>query len=369
MRIVTDFSITSAPMRARRGWHPGWLFRGSAEGIWLDTADHACLFQDAAGATPVTAPGQTVGLILDKSLGLARGANIGSPADATLIEAPDKASHDAQEDCYQIERDASGGGEVRFDVPADRFVEIDLEVLPDGGGSAVGLRDGSTVLASVGPSHGRTTRILRFPSGTLRINLTSFPLATRFRIHTIRTVAGNHAMQPVTARRPVYQTDGARHWLAFDGIDDFLRFDLGFSADEGFFMAYAGAVTGNGRIINRSSSNSDTWTVASGRWTALFTTTSLDAAGFGFDLTAPHVGAYHATEAQAALLMNGAVGPVDATQGKPVTLNDMAFGARTDGVAAFEGSLSGLIICRGGLAPQEAASALHHLTENTGVPS
>lgn len=33
---------------------------------------------------------------------------------------------------------------------------------------------------------------------------------------------GNHATQTVSTARPVYKTDGILHWLAFDGIDDFL---------------------------------------------------------------------------------------------------------------------------------------------------
>ena len=35
--------------------------------LWLDPSDMSTLFQDAAGTVPVTAPGQPVGLILDKS--------------------------------------------------------------------------------------------------------------------------------------------------------------------------------------------------------------------------------------------------------------------------------------------------------------
>lgn len=33
---------------------------------------------------------------------------------------------------------------------------------------------------------------------------------------------GNHAVQTVSAARPVYRTDGILHWLAFDGVDDYL---------------------------------------------------------------------------------------------------------------------------------------------------
>jgi len=32
MKVVTDLSVTSAPARARQVWHPGWLFRGGAQG-------------------------------------------------------------------------------------------------------------------------------------------------------------------------------------------------------------------------------------------------------------------------------------------------------------------------------------------------
>lgn len=33
---------------------------------------------------------------------------------------------------------------------------------------------------------------------------------------------GQHAIQPVSAARPTYRTDGVKHWLEFDGVDDHL---------------------------------------------------------------------------------------------------------------------------------------------------
>ena len=33
---------------------------------------------------------------------------------------------------------------------------------------------------------------------------------------------GNHAVQTVSAARPVYKTNGVLHWLRFDGVDDYL---------------------------------------------------------------------------------------------------------------------------------------------------
>ncbi len=46
---------------------PRSLFAAGEQGIWLDPSDFSTLFQDSAGTTPVTALGQPVGKILDKS--------------------------------------------------------------------------------------------------------------------------------------------------------------------------------------------------------------------------------------------------------------------------------------------------------------
>lgn len=48
-------------------FNPLSLFAGGEQGFWYDPSDFSTLFQDAAGTTPVTALGQPVGLVLDKS--------------------------------------------------------------------------------------------------------------------------------------------------------------------------------------------------------------------------------------------------------------------------------------------------------------
>jgi hypothetical protein len=49
------------------GFQPSTLFAAGEQGVWYDPSDLATMFQDSAGITPVTAAGQVVGLILDKS--------------------------------------------------------------------------------------------------------------------------------------------------------------------------------------------------------------------------------------------------------------------------------------------------------------
>jgi len=46
---------------------PALLFAASEPGVWCDPSDLTTLFQDTAGTTPVTTPGQTVARINDKS--------------------------------------------------------------------------------------------------------------------------------------------------------------------------------------------------------------------------------------------------------------------------------------------------------------
>lgn len=48
-------------------WIPAGLFAASEQGGWYDPSDLATMFQDAAGTIPVTAVGQPVGRINDKS--------------------------------------------------------------------------------------------------------------------------------------------------------------------------------------------------------------------------------------------------------------------------------------------------------------
>jgi len=48
-------------------WTPLQIFLSGVLGVWFDPSDLSTLFQDAAGTIPVTADGDPVGLMLDKS--------------------------------------------------------------------------------------------------------------------------------------------------------------------------------------------------------------------------------------------------------------------------------------------------------------
>jgi hypothetical protein len=61
--------LSSTTLLSRRGatFSPASLFATGEQGAWYDPSDLSTLFQDSAGTTPVTAPDQTVALLLDKA--------------------------------------------------------------------------------------------------------------------------------------------------------------------------------------------------------------------------------------------------------------------------------------------------------------
>jgi hypothetical protein len=85
-------------------WNPAYLFSSGQLGFWYDPSDITTLFQDNLGVTPVTAAGQTVGRILDKS------GNGYHATQATLAQRP----------LYQI--DANGRPYLSFDGVDDNMV-------------------------------------------------------------------------------------------------------------------------------------------------------------------------------------------------------------------------------------------------------
>lgn len=59
--------LSAVSRASRRSFSPASLFSSGEQGVWYDPSDFSTMFQDAAGTTPVTAVGQPVGRILDKS--------------------------------------------------------------------------------------------------------------------------------------------------------------------------------------------------------------------------------------------------------------------------------------------------------------
>lgn len=146
-------------------WNPILLFAAGEQGGWYDPSDLSTLFQDSAGTTPVTASGQPVGLILDKS---GRGNNL---SNATSTARPffriDSNGHayldfDGVDDNLNGNMDMSAGDKANAFVALRKMTDAAAGVVfeqgPSGGpvlsmfapisalSNTISMRSGGTVL-------------------------------------------------------------------------------------------------------------------------------------------------------------------------------------------------------------------------------
>lgn len=79
--LSIGLSLTGQLRSSVTVFSPVSLFAASEPGVWYDPSDLTTMFTDTAGTTPVTTPGQTVALLLDKSKGLVLGPNLALNSD------------------------------------------------------------------------------------------------------------------------------------------------------------------------------------------------------------------------------------------------------------------------------------------------
>lgn len=67
MKVITDFSVSSRPLRVGAGFTPRALFRNGHTGVWIDAARRTGIFSNVDGTLPFTAPGDAVARADDQS--------------------------------------------------------------------------------------------------------------------------------------------------------------------------------------------------------------------------------------------------------------------------------------------------------------
>ena len=224
--IALPVSLRGQLFSATRAFSPTSLFASDESGIWLDPSDLTTMFQDLAGTTPVTAPDNTVGLMLDKSKGLALGSELRALGSISTAGAPAfVATYSTVTGAGTSYRtDVSNTSGVLIDVPDTDGLTllIDLEVST---GTVQIRTDGplGAVLATI--SVGRTTLRLSNPTAnTICLCSGTNGAGNTFTLHSIRELAGNHATQATLAARPIYHVAAnGDKVLENDGIDDALN--------------------------------------------------------------------------------------------------------------------------------------------------
>lgn len=192
------------------------LFDDGEIGLILDPSDRVTMFQKSDGTVPVTAPGQPVGLILDKSRKLVLDQELLINGDFsngftnwTLFQGGGGGTSTIVDGKLQLTTPSTGPTEARWQdvtVVADRrykiTVEIDRLVGSTGG---MNIYNGAGFVTLLGQRGSSGDMFVRPTTTTLRIYLYSQNLNTiNFDNISVREIAGNHASQSSDASRPMY---------------------------------------------------------------------------------------------------------------------------------------------------------------------
>ena len=212
--------------RRRRGgsFSPYSLFSGTAIGTWFDPSDLSTMYQDAAGTTAVTTPGQPVGLRLDKSKGLVLGAELvangdfsGGTTGWTLgagwgVPGAELVGTGVNSGVYATS--------AAFGVTAGRSYKLTLSTAITSGSFSVRFDNGiSEVNLGTISASGQYSFVVVAPDASSAVGLRAITTFTGTIDNiSVRELAGNHATQSVLASRPVYGIEpagGRRNLLTF----------------------------------------------------------------------------------------------------------------------------------------------------------
>jgi hypothetical protein len=234
-----QLSLSSISLAAGvAGSEPGRLFLAGEQGVWYDPSDLSTMFQDSAGTTPVTAVDQPVGRILDKSRGMARGAELvtnGTFDTDTTGWTPRNANTSLSVVSGMLQV-ANGGAEFSYGyqtitavVGRTYRVTLDYAVVTGGGRVQVGDNAGTSGYYDSGAFTGTGALSFVFVAGdtTPTISLlqtgATAGLIARYDNVSVREIPGNHAIQATAGSRPTLKQDASGfYYLNFDGTDDSL---------------------------------------------------------------------------------------------------------------------------------------------------
>jgi len=207
---------------AKRSFNPVALFGPTDVGFLPDIADLTTLFQDSAGTLPVTAPGQPVGLVLDKSKGLALGPELWAGQTPTITEVGSTSSWTPGSQMMST----SGGSSAQYPwfsfnlgMPVGGACAVNITLAGDiaklqsvrvGGGGGRTITPSATISVTVG-SIAATSIVFAFNglAGSASVTISSI---------SVRQLIGNHATQSVSASRPTYgrhPKGGVRNLLTY----------------------------------------------------------------------------------------------------------------------------------------------------------
>jgi len=212
-----------------QSFSPADLFKLGEQGAWYDPSDLTTMFQDRAGTTPVTADGQPVGLILDKSKGLVLGPELVTNGDFATDTGWTKSAgttiSGGKVNLASVAINTIAFEQTGYSLVVGKTYEIKFEISNYSSGS-FSIRLGNNTLnniTGINANGSYVYRIVQGNTGTQSFSVFVAVIGTAsFDNISVKEIPGNHAVAPSDAARPLYKTDGTYHWLQFDGVDDSL---------------------------------------------------------------------------------------------------------------------------------------------------
>ena len=204
------------------------LFANNEQGFAYDPNDLTTMYQDATGTVPVTGAGQPVGLVLDKSKGIALGEELFLNSEFNSQDGWNL-SPNVSINNGALKFTEASAARARYTVNTKAatwyLFSIDIASNPSG---LLGLRVGGVLLTGYVSKTGRLhVFYLSATAGVIDFDIVCSTLATTAEINSasLKEIKGNHAYQTTSASRPILRqnvTTGA-YYLEFDGTDDFLQ--------------------------------------------------------------------------------------------------------------------------------------------------
>jgi hypothetical protein len=212
--------------RAVSVFTPASLFTAGESGYWLDPSDFTTMWQDSQGVTPVTATGQTCGLILDKRIGTR--TQVFDDANVTF-GGPAGYAGRLSSGVYEYARDAGGGGSVSFGgLVVGRAYLVSLQIsayagaVPGITGVSAQIRNASNVAVGTPLTAAGTLNLFYVADGTFfRVTSNFNGAGGTISNVSILEVPGNHFVQATAAKRPILGTEplvGRRNLLLQTGL-------------------------------------------------------------------------------------------------------------------------------------------------------
>lgn len=352
------------------------LFDAGEEGVWYDPSDITTLFQ--TNSTPVTAAGQAVGVMLDKSKGLTLGPQLVTngtfDTNTNSWTSVNGAVATAVDGKMQVLNNTTVNGNMYQEVTTvvGKTYLLTGQISDVTGGIqprlmvGTGISSGDLVSSQYSGSGTFNVRAVFVATGTTTwinaiMNTATSGVFASFDGISVQEVPGNHAFQSTAGSRPTYQIDGTgRPYLSFDGVDDGLAtgtLTTGTSTLQVFsglrklsdaavgLVAELGTSIPNGAFYLAAPNTVGTGTYGfSSRGTSqvTFTTTAI----YPAPITSVVTGIADITAPSVSVRYNGSsLGTVSTTQGTgPYSNLPLNIGRRGNGTVPYNGYLYGLIV-------------------------